>query len=252
MNFPVPESVVESDNTTTDTIDLYQLTIKLQDEFLCRNNWDSINNSYNNEMDPQKELNEMKSKLTKQPRQYQQLIFDKAKQSNSIIFLETGKGKTLISILVIIEKYEQYFLQLISSPSSSLHIKRPKVVFLVCDIALLTQQMKAIETNTGLKVGILKGKSSKKTKNDYTEFKELLNANDIIVAIPDIIYKLLSIGFLNMNEIDLLIFDECHHCDSNHSYNLIMNDFYFYNKINNPSYKLPQILGLTASPLKKR
>ena len=259
MNLPAAESVVEYNNKSNESsdehsINLYELTMKLKDEHLNRDDNNNDNNTYNNNViDPQRELNEMKSKLTKQPRKYQQLIFEKAKHTNSIIFLETGKGKTLISILIIIEKYEQYFLQLISSPSSiTLPLKRPKVFFLVCDIALLTQQMKAIETNTGLKVGILKGKSSKKTKNDYNEFKDLLNANDIIVAIPDIIYKLLSIGFLNMNEIDLLIFDECHHCDSNHSYNLIMNDFYFYNKINNPSYKLPQILGLTASPLKKK
>ena len=48
----------------------------------------------------------------------------------------------------------------------------------------------------------------------------------------------------------MLIFDECHHADSSHPYNDIMNEFYFFYKKKNNNTQLPLILGLTASPLK--
>jgi ERCC4-related helicase len=30
-----------------------------------------------------------------------------------------------------------------------------------------------------------------------------------------------------MSDLGLLVFDECHHCHSDHPYNQIMQDFYF-------------------------
>lgn len=41
-------------------------------------------------------------------------------------------------------------------------------------------------------------------------------------------YDLLMHGFIKIADIDLLIFDECHHTDQDHLYNLIMKDFYFH------------------------
>jgi superfamily II DNA or RNA helicase len=66
-------------------------------------------------------------------------------------------------------------------------------------------------------------------------------------------YDLLMHGFVKMEEVSLIIFDECHHTDQDHLYNLIMRDF-FYHKFRpeDPSCKRPQILGLTASPIKQK
>ena len=43
--------------------------------------------------------NEKKKKLV--PRKYQLAIYEKAKHQNSIIYVETGKGKTFISIMLM-------------------------------------------------------------------------------------------------------------------------------------------------------
>jgi len=64
-------------------------------------------------------------------------------------------------------------------------------------------------------------------------------------------YDLLSHGFVKMEQIDLVVFDECHHTDQEHLYNLIMKDFYFHN-FDPKTSKRPRILGLTASPIKQK
>ena len=51
----------------------------------------------------------------------------------------------------------------------------------------------------------------------------------------------------------MIVFDECHHADQSHFYNLIMTDFFFYKyEVNGVRSKRPRILGLTASPIKKK
>jgi hypothetical protein len=49
---------------------------------------------------------------------------------------------------------------------------------------------------------------------------------------------------LQMPNISLLVFDEAHHCNSDHPYAQIMEDFYHTLE---PQHR-PQVLGFTASP----
>ena len=59
---------------------------------------------------------------------------------------------------------------------------------------------------------------------------------------------------MKLEDIDLLVFDECHHANQDHPYNLIMRDFWFHDF--NPDDPLlirrPKVLGLTASPIKTK
>jgi superfamily II DNA or RNA helicase len=73
------------------------------------------------------------------------------------------------------------------------------------------------------------------------------------VAMAKKFYDLLMHGFVKMEEISVIIFDECHHTDQDHLYNLIMRDF-FYHKFDpeSPECNRPHILGLTASPIKQK
>lgn len=210
---------------------------------------DNINMYQNNKRSENKEV--LSKKQTLKPRDYQQKIFDRAKDQNSIIYVETGKGKTFISIMLMAN-----FLGIdISNPSNDKKNidKNKKIIFFVCDTALIEQQKKAISSILDIEVGTIQGKKNKKSKSDSEFFKKMWDSLNIFVAIPSIIYKILSCGFIKMEDISMLIFDECHHTSDEHPYNKIMNEFYFFYKRKKPKDKIkyPRIYGLTASPLKK-
>ena len=191
-------------------------------------------------------------KPKKKPRPYQQQIYEQALNQNSIIYAETGKGKTFISIMLManhlgrdIKKHEK----------NKKIDKNKKIIFFVCDTALINQQKKHIEEILNIDVGTIQGKKDKKSKSDYEVFLNKWKSFNVFVAIPEIIYKILSCGFINIFQISMLIFDECHNTADDHPYNKIMREFYFFykneKKMDLSKYKLPLIYGLTASPLKK-
>ena len=186
------------------------------------------------------------------PRPYQKQIYEKALNQNSIIFVETGKGKTFISIMLM----ANYLGIDINNHENNKKIdENKKIIFFVCDTALINQQKKHIEEILNIQVGTIQGKKDKKSKSDYETFIKKWKSFNIFVAIPSIIYKILSCGFIKIFDISMLIFDECHHTNSEHPYNRIMDEFYFYYKKNEKiakSYKFPRIYGLTASPMKTR
>jgi superfamily II DNA or RNA helicase len=74
------------------------------------------------------------------PRQYQEEIFLKAQQRNVIAVLDTGSGKTLISVLLIKWVATQEIAQ------------KKVIVFLVPKVPLVEQQGKFIAQHTGLRV----------------------------------------------------------------------------------------------------
>ena len=197
--------------------------------------------------------NEQNKKIW-QPRAYQQQIYEKAVTQNSIIYVETGKGKTFISIMLM----ANHLGIDINKPENNKEIdKNKKIIFFVCDTALINQQKKHIEDILKIQVGTIQGKKDKKSKSDYETFIKKWNSFNIFVAIPSIIYKILSSGFINISKITMLIFDECHHTDLDHPYNKIMDEFYFFykKKQKNGQFdidKYPLIYGLTASPMKTR
>ena len=181
------------------------------------------------------------------PKNYQKQIFEKAKNHNSIIFVETGKGKTFISIMLMAD-----FLGINIGDEKPKYDKNRKIIFLVCDTALVEQQRAQIQNILNIEVGTIQGKKDKKSKNDYDSFRRKWNSLSIFVGIPSIIYKLLSCGFITIFEISMLIFDECHHTSDDHPYNKIMKEFYFFYKKKKElaNLKYPRIYGLTASPMK--
>ena len=206
-----------------------------EEEFLPINN--NNNNNNNSESNNQIKLYENQKQI---------YLKAKEKPNNSIIFMETGKGKTLISILLMADLLN---INIFSQKNQKID-KTKKIIFFVCDTSLIIQQQKAIEKYLKISVGVIQGKKSKKSKSDYENFRGIFENFSVFVAIHNVIYKLLSCGFLEISEIDMFVFDECHHCNFDHPYNLIMEEFYFYYKNNFPEKKLPVIIGLTASPSK--
>lgn len=116
--------------------------------------------------------------------------------------------------------------------------------FLVNTVPLGLQQARVIRQHTHLSVGRYYGEmnidmwSSENWKAIYANV-------DVLVVTAQVLYDLLVHGFVSLRQINLLIFDEAHHCRKNHPFNGIMREFYDHT----PADQRPKIFSMTASPL---
>uniref|UniRef100_A0A0N4ZYI6 RNA helicase n=1 Tax=Parastrongyloides trichosuri TaxID=131310 RepID=A0A0N4ZYI6_PARTI len=173
------------------------------------------------------------------PRPYQLEILEKAKKMNVIVQLPTGSGKTYVAILLI--KEVQYTVR------QTVREGGKRIIFVVNSVALVEQQAKHIQNECELTVGELHGGSSINV-NEGEKISEFLDNNQVIVLTAQILVDLLSHKRIDMENISLLIFDECHHSmGDGHPYSTILSK---YNLI--PNEKKPIILGLTASLFNSR
>ena len=169
------------------------------------------------------------------------LIIDKKnkKLNNSIIISENNSCIDSVTNTII-----NFFIS-----------QNKKICILVPDTKRAKNFYEIYNVNNIKTILLQKGKS-KKNKNDLQSFLEQLNQNTLFIILPNILYKLLSIGFVKLSDFGLIIFDECQLCDSNHPYNIIMQEFYFYYHISPSSIvntkTLPNIIGLTNSPFKEK
>ena len=92
---------------------------------------------------------------------------------------------------------------------------------------------------------------------NYARWRIELKRRDVFVIIDKIMLELLRHGIMRIEEISLLIFDECHHTGGQSDYSLIMREYYFqyYDFYHFSNYdpiksKRPKIFWLTASPIK--
>ncbi|KAJ2724912.1 Dicer-like protein 1 [Coemansia sp. Benny D115] len=184
-----------------------------------------------------------------QPRDYQLSLFREALRRNSIIMLETGTGKTLVSVMLI-----EWFAQHSSNKAADISARldsgshtppRRKVrVFLNNTVALVYQQAKVIAENTRQKVETFVGSSGIGEWNDNTWSDKWMKSS-VFVMTHQVFLSALRSGRAKLEDIDLLVFDECHHARGNHPYALIMREFYDHC---NPGAR-PHVFGMTASPL---
>uniref|UniRef100_A0A915IC16 Dicer-1 n=1 Tax=Romanomermis culicivorax TaxID=13658 RepID=A0A915IC16_ROMCU len=172
------------------------------------------------------------------PRSYQIELLDKAKKENIIIPLGTGTGKTFVAVMLIKELSADIRIPFEKGGKRSF--------FLVDKVALVAQQAEQIRTNSDLIVGEHHGMKSVDIWNS-DRWREELVQNQVIVMTAQIFYDLLNHGFFRMDQVNLIVFDECHHASKNHPYNLIMKHY-----IETPKNKRPRILGLTASLINER
>ncbi|XP_057960958.1 endoribonuclease Dicer homolog 2 isoform X2 [Malania oleifera] len=193
------------------------------------------------------EAGDMMVKDTHQPsadplpfaRSYQLEALEKALEQNTIVFLETGSGKTLIAIMLL-----RNFAYLIRKPSRFI------AVFLVPQVVLIKQQAEAVKMHTDLKVGIYWGDMGVDFWDDAT-WRQEQDKYEVLVMTPMILLNGLRHSFFKLEMIKLLIFDECHHARGKHPYACIMMEFY-HRKLNSEKHLLPRILGMTASLVKSK
>uniref|UniRef100_A0A0E0K826 Endoribonuclease Dicer homolog 1 n=1 Tax=Oryza punctata TaxID=4537 RepID=A0A0E0K826_ORYPU len=154
-------------------------------------------------------------------RQYQLEVLEQAKSRNTIAFLETGAGKTLIAVLLIKSVCDKMLKE----------NKKMLAVFLVPKVPLVYQQAEVIRDRTGYRVGHYCGEMGQDfwdARKWQREF-ESKQAN----------------FFLQIAFAFLILHHECHHAVKKHPYSLVMSEFYH----TTPKEKRPAVFGMTASPV---
>ncbi|KAI0401011.1 hypothetical protein F4802DRAFT_619182 [Xylaria palmicola] len=174
------------------------------------------------------------------PREYQTELFERAKEKNIIAVLDTGAGKTLIAVLLLRHVVEQELEDRQAGQEHSL------AFFLVDKVALVHQQYRVLEANLDFPMVSFTGDSGAFV---YTRdfWDETRNKKTVIVCTAQVLYDCLCYSLVQMDQVNLLIFDEAHHAKKNHPYARIIKDFYA--TLEKSNHKRPRILGMTASPV---
>ncbi|KAL7910502.1 hypothetical protein GGI35DRAFT_493076 [Trichoderma velutinum] len=176
-------------------------------------------------------------KIITSPREYQIDLYERARDENTIVVLDTGSGKTLIAALLM-----RHVLQVELQNRADGH--KPKTAFfLVEKVALCFQQHAVLTTNLEFPIGKFFGEMTGVVRSQEYWDKQLAE-NMAIVCTAQILLDLLSCGFISMSQINLLVFDEAHHAKKSHPYARIIKDHYM--RLRDAR---PRILGMTASPV---
>ncbi|KAJ9599534.1 hypothetical protein L9F63_010006, partial [Diploptera punctata] len=163
-------------------------------------------------------------------RPYQEELMNIAKEKNTIIYLPTGSGKTFIAVMLIKEM------------SAGIEGGQ-RTFFMVNTVALVGQQAGYIQRHSRFAVGQYSGDMNV----DYwtrEKWKDELEKHQILVMTAQIFLNLLQHGYVNLSEVNLLIFDECHHAVNDQPMRQIMQKF----EGCVPEFQ-PRVLGLTATLL---
>jgi Fanconi anemia group M protein len=154
-------------------------------------------------------------------RKYQISIAEEAKRESLMVVLPTGLGKTTIALLVIVERLAMGKV-LFLAPTRPLVEQHSAFLKEV-----LTLDPYLIQTFTGT---VLADRREK-----------LWDAAKIVVSTPQIIENDLLSKKIDLSNVALLIFDECHRAVGNYSYVYIAEKYA-------EQAKEPLVLGITASP----
>ena len=159
--------------------------------------------------------------------------------NNSVCFLPTGTGKTLVSALVIAHMLKM-------NPTR-------QVIFLVDRVLLVLQQSEYLRKELSgimvhdpkrgerfIRIGAVCGEMRK------LEHGARIYEHDLLVITADCYRNHLNNGTLRFEDVSLIVLDEAHHCNKDHPYNVIIRDYYL-GQFNSQHHR-PKVLGLTASP----
>ena len=158
------------------------------------------------------------------PREYQKKIFETCVKKNCLVVLPTGLGKTLIALMLTIQRMKEFPGQ--------------KVVFLAPTKPLAEQHINSYKkylpelfAEMQLFTGAINSEKRKK----------IWQTTDIIFSTPQCVANDLKKELYNLNDVCLLIEDEAHRCVKNYDYNYIASRY-------KSQAENPRIIGLTASP----
>ncbi|KAG0001849.1 Dicer-like protein 1 [Entomortierella chlamydospora] len=170
------------------------------------------------------------------PRAYQDKMYKKALQRNIIAVMDTGTGKTLVSVMLIKEMARR-------ECEARGSAERKICFFIVNNVPLVKQQASVIRSNSKLEVIEMSGPNNTK-KFEKKLWNDIFEKADVVVLTAQILLDLFRHAFVKMSRAHLLVFDECHHARKDHPFCLIMREFYH----DSPIQERPKIFGMTASP----
>ncbi|KAH6663088.1 hypothetical protein B0J14DRAFT_609726 [Halenospora varia] len=172
------------------------------------------------------------------PREYQVELFERAKEKNVVAVLDTGSGKTLIAVLLLRHIFaEELERRAVGEP-------KRLAFFLVDSVTLVYQQHAVLKANLDQPMDLFCGDMGCDLWNRKS-WEKHFNENMVIVCTAEVLRQCLHHSFINMEQINLLIFDEAHHAKKDHAYARIIKDFY----AKAPKPSRPKIFGMTASPV---
>src|SRR3989338_3794470 len=162
--------------------------------------------------------------LDLKPRDYQLSIFETAKNNNTLVVLPTGLGKTLIALLLAIERKKLH-------PLSKILFLAPTRPLVEQHFSTFKSQLPELFTDLQLFTGSVPAEKRKK----------IFETAEIIFSTPQCIANDLENYLYDLNDFSLLIIDEAHRCLKNYDYTKVVS--HYKKKSTNQL-----ILGLTASP----
>uniref|UniRef100_A0A0E0GQ45 Uncharacterized protein n=1 Tax=Oryza nivara TaxID=4536 RepID=A0A0E0GQ45_ORYNI len=169
-------------------------------------------------------------------RWYQLEALERAVRGNTLAFLETGSGKTLIAVMLL-----RAYAHRVRRPDS-----RRFAVFLVPTVVLVGQQARVVEQHTDLVVKQFCGEMGVDFW-DAATWRSQLEDGEVLVMTPQILLDNLRHSFFRLQDIALLIFDECHRARGNAPYACIFKEFYHPQLNSSASDPLPRIFGMSAT-----
>ncbi len=158
------------------------------------------------------------------PREYQQKILESCKKENCLVILPTGTGKTLIAIMLAIERFKKF-------PTEKILILAPTKPLIEQHLASFRKNLPEDWADLNLFTG----------KTSADKRKKIWQTAEFIFSTPQCIANDIKRHLYSLEEVSLLIVDECHRCLKNYAYNFIAQKY-------KEQSKNPLILGLTASP----
>jgi len=158
------------------------------------------------------------------PRKYQQTILQTCIKKNCLVVLPTGLGKTLIALLLTIERMKKF-------PGE-------KVVFLAPTKPLAEQHLEYFKKNLPELFGDIQLFTGSVPAPNR---KKIWRTTDIIFSTPQCVANDLKNNLYDLSEVCLLVEDEAHRCIKNYDYNYVAQKY-------KQQATNQRILGMTASP----
>lgn len=158
------------------------------------------------------------------PREYQKRIFDVCKEKNCLVVLPTGLGKTLISLMLSIERLRSF-------PGEKILFLAPTKPLVEQHLNYFKKHLPELFADMQLFTGQINSEKRKK----------IWQTAEIIFSTPQCIANDLKNNLYDLKDVCLLVEDEAHKCLKNYDYNYVAKA-YSKQGINQ------RIVGLTASP----